>query len=128
MSADGQEKAPGGDTSTQGFISSPELLSPGLGVVSTRAVHHSCYNCPLMRRKHIKMPLLLFLLFLQARIPSFSAKKLLLISFYLMVICFSSYESQILSMGTAQDFGSVSIQSSVEMRDGFLQLCDIFAA
>lgn len=45
-----------------------------------------------------------------------------------MVICFSSYESQILSMGTAQDFGSVSIQSSVEMRDGFLQLCDIFAA
>lgn len=60
-----------------------------------------------LRIKHIKMPLLLFLLFFQLRIPSFIAKKLFLISFYLMVIYFSSYQSQVLSMGTAQDFRSL---------------------
>lgn len=117
MNADGQEKAPGGDTSTQGFIFNPELLGPWLGVVPTRAVHHSFWNCPLMSRKHIKMPLLLVLLFFHA---SFIAKKLPSISFYLTVTHFSSYKSQVLSTGTAQDFGSVSIQSSVEMRDRFL--------
>lgn len=85
MNADGQEKGPGGDTSTQGFIFNPELLGPWLGVVPTRAVHHSCWNCPLMSRKHIKMPLLLVLLFFHTRIPSFIAKKLLSISFYLTV-------------------------------------------
>lgn len=121
MNADGQETAPGGDTSTQGFIFSPELLSPRLGVVSTRTVHHSCWNCPLIRRKHIKMPLPLFLLFFQARISSFIAKKLLF-NLILPDDCMlfllpepSAIHGYLLGFQI-----SVSIQSSVEMRHRFL--------